>query len=206
MYMFVSGDRKYLCGPVKTQNHVMSEWAWAIFPKRAGSKKVCPCTVREVWLTKVRFLIFALFTLFLLLASGGKELLTKTWTVQVSLPFPLLLWGGAEVYFSRSSASSSPPPLFLLARSSPRRKQVWLFILGFYGLSTTLEQCSVIDSGLSGSSWHGVGGGGSTWSRYPGLFVTKNPHSPTVWSAGASSKVGRGGSQSTAQSSLCLDW
>lgn len=42
-------------------------------------------------------------------------------------------------------------------------------------------------------------------TRYSGFFVTKNPHSPRVWSAGVSSKVGRGGSRSTTQSSLCLD-
>lgn len=47
---------------------------------------------------------------------------------------------------------------------------------------------------------------GLRYTRYPGFFVTKNPHSPRVWSADVSSRVGRGGSRSTSQSSLCLDW
>lgn len=37
------------------------------------------------------------------------------------------------------------------------------------------------------------------------LCVTKNPHSPKVWSAAESSRGGRGGSQSRARSSLCLE-
>lgn len=37
------------------------------------------------------------------------------------------------------------------------------------------------------------------------LCVTKNPRSPQVWSAGESSRGGRGGSRSRAQSSLCLE-
>ena len=38
----------------------------------------------------------------------------------------------------------------------------------------------------------------------PGVFVTKNPRSPRVWSAAASSRGGRVGNRSTSQSSLCL--
>lgn len=38
-----------------------------------------------------------------------------------------------------------------------------------------------------------------------GMCVTKSPHSPKVWSAGESSRGGRGGSRSTARSSLCLE-
>lgn len=40
--------------------------------------------------------------------------------------------------------------------------------------------------------------------RFHNFSVTKNPHSPTAWSADGSSRVGRGGSRSTARSSLCL--
>lgn len=58
---------------------------------------------------------------------------------------------------------------------------------------------------LDGSRWDSLRSGLDDGHLPHDLCVTKNPRSPKVWSAGESSRGGRGGSRSTAQSSPCLE-
>lgn len=175
----------------------------------------------EAWLKWCFFftLLNFWFSFFVFKLRRQRELVTKTWTVRLSLLFPhfffllcvflpalfvslwslLWKWGGAEAqaYFSLSSASLSCHP----SSSSPGWKQVWPFIL-----SWRVEHYSWAMFGHRISFMRFLAAlEGPRCTHYPGFVVTKNPHSPRVWSAGVSSKVGRGGSRSTSQSSLCLD-
>ena len=159
------------------------------------------------------------FFLFAFKLKRQRELVTKMWTVQLSLLFPHFLksfmriisalfvslwsliwkWGGRDTaYLSMSSASLSRYP----SSSSSGWKQVWLFMLYWrvehysWAMISHMDQIYLVPRGT----------GGLCFARHPGVFVTKNPHSPRVWSADVSSIVGRDGSRSTSRSSLCLDW
>lgn len=151
---------------------------------------------------------------FLLSNSRGKELLTKIWTVLLSLPFAHFLhwrifflpfWSfiltlnmrrsRGTVYFSWSSTSLSRHPSSSSPSPLPDESRCGCFYwrVEHYSWAMFSHWISFIRFLVA------------LVGRYLDFFVTKNPHSPRVWSADVSSKVDRGGSRSTSQSSLCLD-
>lgn len=83
---------------------------------------------------------------------------------------------------------------------------VCVFVLLFIArMETHLKMYSFAVWNYTSSQWVRVrrGSSGLRPLHCTALFVTKNPRSPRVLSAAASSTVGRGGSRSTSQSSLC---
>lgn len=225
MFMYVLGVWDYLRGPVKTQNRIMTEWLSAFFSEALEPQKVKrPCN-RGV--TKMKFLFF-LYTFefsILLFVSNSERQRELVWVVQLFLLFFFffcictvsalfvrlcnLLWKrgkiGGTAWFSLSSASLSchPIPLPTPPALSRMKAGVTVFYIELFGRALQLSNVQSSDRFVRVFP---RGTGGLLCAQRPRVFVTKNPRSRGVWSAGVSSRVGRGESRSTSQSSLCLDW
>lgn len=159
-----------------TEPHYDYEWVSAIFLKHASLKSVRPYN-RGV--TKMIFLFFTLlnfwFSFFAFKLKRQRELVTKTWTVQLSLLFPhffffsflmriffrpfLLVF---DPYSENEEEQRHGHVLLCLQPPCPAvplpplqdESRCDRFLYWVDGSSTTVEQCSVIGSVSSGSSWH----------------------------------------------------
>lgn len=175
----------------------------------------------ELWLKwHLFFTHFNFVYSFRFLSKRQRKSVTKTGTVQLSLLFfptffllicvfsalflilSLKMRSGGTAWFRLTSATLSSLSSFLLpSQSSPGWTQAGLFLL-----SWRVERYSR----AMFSYWMGfifiVGLLCTHYLCVGGFFVTKIPRIPRVWSAGVSSRAGRGGSRSTSQSPLCLDW